>query len=254
MSLTAERIATADQVVLSTFEQTSVAWQSIPHWDTGDRGQSYVPPDLLRPGGAEDPIELKPHYQSFTIAHAQANADTPDALLALVIDRTVELAGDFDEEVLGELTARATAGGDLSGLAGSELLPPLIDARCAVEDNGYRAPSSLIANTAYYKAVHGFEQGVFVGEGVLRAAGIGTLRRSSRLGPAADKLGALLLGRRQGAADPSPGEEPVDLAVSVQPSLEVVGVNRQGELELGVRIRYATRVKDTRGILLLQES
>jgi len=40
MSLSAERIAIADRAILQTFERSSVAWQTVPHWDTGDRGQS----------------------------------------------------------------------------------------------------------------------------------------------------------------------------------------------------------------------
>ena len=48
------------------------------------------------------------------------------------------------------------------------------------------------------------------------------------------------------AAEASPGEEPVDLAVSVLPSLEVVGETADGNIELSVRIRYATRIKDAR--------
>ena len=42
MYLSAERLALANQTVQETFEQTSVAWQAIPHWDTGDPGQAKV--------------------------------------------------------------------------------------------------------------------------------------------------------------------------------------------------------------------
>ena len=54
----------------------------------------------------------------------------------------------------------------------------------------------------------------------------------------------LLLGRRRriahgGAAGTSPGEEPVDLAISVPPSLEVIGETKAGNIELAVRIRFA---------------
>ena len=63
----------------------------------------------------------------------------------------------------------------------------------------------------------------------------------------------LLLGRRQriahgGAGSASPGEEPVDLAISVPPSLEVVGETYPGRIELAVRIRYALRIKDAYGV------
>jgi hypothetical protein len=64
----------------------------------------------------------------------------------------------------------------------------------------------------------------------------------------------LLIGRRQriahgGASSASPGEEPVDLAVTVPPSLEVVGETSDGHIELAVRTRLAVRVKDKYGII-----
>ena len=42
MYLNAERIAVANKAIQDTFEQTSVAWQAIPHWDTGDPAQTKV--------------------------------------------------------------------------------------------------------------------------------------------------------------------------------------------------------------------
>ena len=65
----------------------------------------------------------------------------------------------------------------------------------------------------------------------------------------------ILLGRRQeiphrGAGAASAGEEPVDIAVSVPPGLEVVGENAAGQIEMAVRIRFATRVKDERGVVV----
>ena len=64
----------------------------------------------------------------------------------------------------------------------------------------------------------------------------------------------LLLGRRRriahgGAAETSPGEEPVDLAISVRPSLEVIGENKDGYIELAVRIRFAPRITDKNGVV-----
>jgi hypothetical protein len=52
------------------------------------------------------------------------------------------------------------------------------------------------------------------------------------------------------AGSASPGEEPVDLAVSVPPSLEVIGENAAGEIELAVRTRFAARVTDERGVIV----
>lgn len=43
MYLSAERLAVANRAVRETFEQTSVAWQAIPHWDTGDPDLGKVP-------------------------------------------------------------------------------------------------------------------------------------------------------------------------------------------------------------------
>jgi hypothetical protein len=65
----------------------------------------------------------------------------------------------------------------------------------------------------------------------------------------------IMLGRQQAiaqgaAATASPGEEPVDLAISVPPSLEVVGENANGLIELAVRMSFATRVKDARGVVV----
>ena len=41
----------------------------------------------------------------------------------------------------------------------------------------------------------------------------------------------------------------MDLAVSVPPSLEVVGETNTGNIELAVRIRLALRIKDTYGVV-----
>jgi hypothetical protein len=41
----------------------------------------------------------------------------------------------------------------------------------------------------------------------------------------------------------------VDLAVSVLPSLEVVGETSTGKIELSVRIRYATRIKHAKALV-----
>ncbi len=39
MYLSAEQTAIANKAVTDTFEQSSIAWQAIPHWNTGDPGQ-----------------------------------------------------------------------------------------------------------------------------------------------------------------------------------------------------------------------
>jgi hypothetical protein len=64
MYLSAERIAVANKAIQETFEQTSIAWQAIPHWDTGDPAQTkvrrdlaYAPPGDRGPLG-EDPVDI----------------------------------------------------------------------------------------------------------------------------------------------------------------------------------------------------
>jgi hypothetical protein len=64
MYLGAERIAVANTAIKETFEQTSIAWQAIPHWDTGDpaqtkvrRDMAYAAPNDKGPLG-EDPVEI----------------------------------------------------------------------------------------------------------------------------------------------------------------------------------------------------
>ena len=47
MYLSADRLALANQTALETFEQCSIAWQAIPHWDTGDPGQTQVRNDVI---------------------------------------------------------------------------------------------------------------------------------------------------------------------------------------------------------------
>jgi hypothetical protein len=263
MYLSAERMAVANQAVQETFEQTSVAWQAIPHWETGDPGQSKVRSDVIYPqpgaklgaplsgsplgGPALDiTVETVPFY----VTLAQASAPTPDALLAALMSRTAELAGKFDDKVIG----------DLCGIAKpKEIAPPiaailgaLIDARSSVENVGYRAPSCLFASTGAVKAISALVEGLPVTESLFGAAHINSLQRVPQLDPAKPLM--FLLGRRQriahsSAAEASPGEEPVDIAVSVPPSLEVVGETVDGNIELAVRVRFAPRIKDVRGVV-----
>ena len=47
MSLSTERMAIANRAIRQTFEKSSIAWQAIPHWDTGDPGQVLVRNDVI---------------------------------------------------------------------------------------------------------------------------------------------------------------------------------------------------------------
>jgi len=180
MSLSAERVAIANQAVLKTFEQSSVFWQTIPHWDTGDRGQCRVREDIAfsfegtPPHTAGTPPDTNPEpgdgpfasklvdisntaYVSFRLTLGQATAQTPDPLLTAVIARTVHLARLFDAEVCHALTERARS-------IDLPLVPPpqvplttpqsiliaLLAGRRFLEDSGFRAQSCLIASTDYY--------------------------------------------------------------------------------------------------------
>jgi hypothetical protein len=270
MSLSAERVAIANQAVLKTFEQSSVCWQTIPRWDTGDRGQCRVRGDSIfsfpqtsttepaEPGEGPLPstsVALTDKHVSFRVTLGQATAQTHDALLAAVIARTVHLARCFDADVLSVLAALGHILPEPAPITPPPgILGYLLDGRGYLEDSGFRAPSCVIASTAHYWLLNQLDSGVIIANEMLRGASVGSLYRSSQLDTPPPSM--LMLGRRQDiahgcAGEASAGEEPVDLAVSVPPSLEVVGEYGAGEIELGVRVRYATRVKDARGVIVI---
>jgi hypothetical protein len=127
-----------------------------------------------------------------------------------------------------------------------------------VENAGYRAPSCLVTDTVGVVAlstalmISGYPPSPDL---LLDPANIKSLQRAQTLATPIDVRG-WLLGRRQriahgGAAGASPGEEAVDLAVSVPPSLEVVG-DSANLIQLRVRITYATRVKDQGGLVVIR--
>jgi hypothetical protein len=308
MSLSGERKAIADHAILQTFERTSVAWQAIPHWETGDPGQVRIRNDVIfrfalaaaaqaprQPlSGPFDLESLKPttEHVEFTMTLAQATAATPDALLASVTSRAVILAQRFDGAVLRRLLKPyAAAAPQLAGGARSDwylswlqppeqaaapqkaaaqeaspqeaaprgILPQLLRGRQQLEDSGYRAPCGLLSSSAHYRALNDWVDGDLVLHQLLAAAHVNSVHRTTLLDQAHIGGGAtdvtVMLGRTQEfpggrASEVSPGEEPVDLAVSVPPSLEVIGENARGDVELAVRIRFATRVKDERGVVV----
>jgi hypothetical protein len=263
MYLSAERLALANQTVRETFEETCVAWQAIPHWDTGDPGQSTVRADDID-NPAAPPIVLAPIAKPFTVSVAQAISPTPDALLAQVMAKTVELSQDVDDLVLPHLRAKAKGTDFTIAATGKpqDVLDKLIPARARVEDEGYRAPSCLITNTPGLVALTQLDGGYSVLESLLTSANVNSLHRAKKIdgNAAANNLvRILLLGRRQriahgGGPNASSGEEPVDLAVSVFPSLEVVGETATNLIDLAVRIRFATRIKDAGGIAVLKKA
>lgn len=259
MYLSADRLAIANQTALETFEQCSIAWQAIPHWDTGDPGQTRVRNDVIND---PDFLDLIPEYKDFRLTLVQTSAPTPDSLLAEVIASATKLAATVDTIVLQKLYDKGY-GGDPVNLdlapKPADTLKALIAARAKVEDEGFRAPSCLIANTEGLLALSDISSGYPATDGLLAAANVNSLHRATNIDKTLkDKLTILLVGRRQliphgGAADASPGEEPVDLAVSVMPSVEIVGETSGGRIELAVRVSFVTRVKEPKAVVLIYD-
>lgn len=262
MYLSAERLALANQTVKETFEQCCVAWQAIPHWDTLDPSQTMVPNDNVT--NPKILSLIPPVAVPFTVTLAEAIAPTPDVLLANVIANTVTLAAKVDDAVFTELRKGGPKTAQIASTPTTQhMLDALIAARADVEIGGYRAPSCLITNTAGLKQLTKLTTNGYPGTNVLLPpANINSLQRVGELEkPVPTKKPALayLLGRRQriapaGAADASPGEEALDLAVSIPPSLEVVGEAPPpptNSIQLSVRIGYALRVKDLSGYVVI---
>ncbi|HEX5395982.1 MAG TPA: hypothetical protein VFX74_02710 [Candidatus Limnocylindria bacterium] len=253
MYLSAERLALANQAVKETFEQSSAAWQTIPHWDTGDPSQTQVPNDSL-----VNPLflTLTPLPMDFQVMLADVIAPKPDILLANVNAYTAKLAAAVDNAVFPALRTGAPVAQIKAPGKTPEILNGLIDARALVEQGGYRAPSCLITDTAGLKVFSALISGYPGTNVLLPPANINSLQRVDTLAnPKAKALG-YLLGRRQriapaGAADASAGEEALDLAVSVPPSLEVVGAAANNMIQLRVRITYVLRVKDPSGYAVI---
>ena len=252
MYLTAERLALANQEVKETFEQTSVAWQALPHWETGDPAQTQVRNDNLT---APDFTTIASLALDFELTLAEAVAPTPDSTLAKVIARTADLAAAVDDQVFLALRTGLPEV-KLSNTKPEHILDKLIEGRASVEKAGYRSPSCLLVTTEGLQAVSQLVGGYSVKDSLLDAAHVNSLHRVDRFeNPSADTRG-IMIGRRQriahgGAADTSPGEEPVDLAVSVPPSVEVVGDTSANMIRLNVRISYAVRVKNPSGLVAL---
>jgi hypothetical protein len=255
MYLSAERLALANQTVMETFAQCSIVWQAIPYWDTGDPGQIRVADGKYNPPGF---LNLTLKEEPFQLTLAQANAPTPDAMLTELMAVTKTLAKKVDDDVLPALYTGA--GKNITtNISPQALQDSLIDGRAAVEDAGYRAPCCLITNTIGLKKLSQLDNGYSILEQLLRAANINALHRSQPLNPTDAKTRLVLIGRRRrisyGAApEASPGEEPVDLACSLLPSLEVVGETAGGDIELSARIRYATRITDAKGLVAIKDN
>jgi hypothetical protein len=254
MYLSAERLVLANQTVRETFAQCSIVWQAIPQWDTGDPGQISVADGIVTAPGF---LPLLPQQAQFELTLAQTTAPTPDCLLTAVMTATKALAKTVDDDVLQKLYANA--GRNLTTNVGAgDLQDSLLDARVEVENAGYRAPSCLVTNTVGLKKLNQLVSGYYnILQQLLSAANINSLHRSEPLDPPDAKTRLVLIGRRRripqgAAAEASPGEEPVDLAVSVLPSLEVDGETGTGGIRFSVRIRYALRITDAQGLVAVK--
>jgi hypothetical protein len=255
MYLSAERLALANTAIQRTFEQTCTAWQTIPHWDTGDPAQTLVADGNMSTPGFENVVSVT---RDVDIAVAEALSPTPDAMLARVVAGTVATAQLVDDAVFPALRTSTTSVVNVANANPPVILDGLIDARVSVESGGFRAASCLVTDTIGIKALNQLvPSGIPFRESSLEAANINSVHRVAKLEEPAANVRGILLGRRQriahgGAADASPGEEPVDLAVSVAPGLEVVGADGpNNKIKLRVRVSYALRVKEASGVVLL---
>lgn len=285
MSLTQERLEIANRAVRQTFERSSVAWQAIPHWDVGDPGRVRVRSEVSHTlAGRIDPfnpplgqgplnsvpVALDQDGEFFSVSVAHAVAPTPDGLLAAVIPRAVTLARAFDDAVLTEVGSRAIAtngpwrrpvsiGAGAPPLA-ERILTELIEARALLVESGYPAPSGLVVSTRWLGLLNSWQGSYPVYQSVLTGANVNAVHQSSLLqavvvaGQPRELM--LMIGRSAEippgqAPNASPGEEPVDLAISVPPGLELVGDDGAGGIELGIRIRFGVRFKDERGVVVL---
>lgn len=260
MYFSAEHLARANQALRETFRQCSIAWQSIPHWDTGDPGQMSVNNGLL--GSSAGFIALVAKQEKFTLTVAEAIAPTPDALLTGAIAATEALAAVVDEDVLKKCFAAPPVANQV-GIKASptpqDMQTALINARIAVENTGYRAPSCLVTNTHGFLELNQLAGYYNILQQTLTAATVNSLYRFQPLDGSGDTKGRMVvIGRRRriaqsAAPEATAGEEPVDLAVSLPPSLEVDGETNAGKIQLSVRIRYATRITDAAGLANLTE-
>ncbi|WP_406816289.1 hypothetical protein [Mycobacterium sp. M23085] len=257
-------MAHANQAVKEAFGQCSIAWQAIPHWDTGDPGQLNVANGLLGANAgflAVGPPPSPPPPPTIQLTVAETIAPTPDALLTAVMTATKTLANSFDTDVLKQCFAAPSATNTITfGSTGvQDLQNGLIGARVLVENAGYRAPSCLVTNTVGFQQLNQLVSGYYnIAQQILDAANINSLYRFEPLdGTNQAKVRMVLIGRRrriaQGAApEASPGEEPVDVAFSALPSLEVDGETATGTIQFSPRIRYAARITDATGLVALK--
>ena len=270
MYFSAEHLAVANQAIREAFGQCSIAWQAIPHWDTGDPGQINVDNGLL--GSSANVLPLLPQQAQCQLTVAEAIAPSPDPLVTGVLTATKTLAQLVDTDVLQKCFAAPTGANILTVATNPSvqlLQTAFINARVLLENAGYRAPTCLVTNTTGFIELNQLANNTYnILQQTLAAANINALYRFDPLDASASnainssKARMVLIGRRrriaQGAApEASAGEEPVDLAVSLLPSLEVdgeIGSASGSTIQLTARTRYATRITDATGLVALKET
>ena len=175
MYFSAERLALANQAVKEIFEQCSIVWQAIPHWDTGDPGQITVADGKY---GAPGFLTVQQKQPPFTVTLAEANAPTPDLLLTEVMANAVDLAKQVDTDVFPQLYTGAGTN-SATGTTPDLLQGGLIGARADVEIAGYRAPSCVITNTEGLKKLSQLTtRGYSILQQLLAAANVNSLYRT----------------------------------------------------------------------------
>lgn len=257
MYLSAEQLAAANTAIRRTFEQSSIAWQAIPHWDIGDPSATKVRSDAVSPPTAPKSLTLTTVTEPCDLTLAEMADPTTDSVLSKVVVAATALAASVDATVIGELLKGAVDDIDFPAMGPGDIMKELIGARAKLEDKGFRAPSCLLTNTKGLQDLTAFTGGEPVTEQILAAATVNSMHRCTALGTGTTAI-MVMLGRRQriahgAAGEASCGEEPVDLAVSVPPSLEIVGVKTATDIEAVVRVRFATRITDNAGVIKFHE-
>ena len=251
-------IDAANAEIMRVFETTSVVWRTIPHWDTSDPTMSLVPSDAV----TVDPDSPEPHdpladsamvaitrfSQQFVIDPAVA-ADGTDGVLAAVGAVARLVAKQLDESLVNSLreacsTARATKDTDFKddefGLFSETV-------RC-LQDAGYRGPRAVYATTAWFDKMNGAitHSGKSLRDAAQHILDIASLDHTPAT--AGGEQTTIILGRSGNADGSAAGHEPVDLAVSIMPSLDYLGV-QGSKLLLAVRAACALRVKDVKALV-----
>jgi hypothetical protein len=226
---------------------------------------------------SDPPLAIVREEEPFTLTYAQAMDARADALLNNAIAHVTILARKFDQAVVTALETPAFDAGPpqnpndfawylelANPAATNDIRLALMTGRRLLEDSGYRASASLLASAAHFDDLYRLSASDELLAGPLLTAGnISSVDRVPALDASQDTLRSgsgginrmLMIGRMQeippgGAGDATAGEEPVDLAVAVPPSLEVIGDDTASNVQLAVRIAFATRVKDARGVVV----